>query len=200
MTHPRKSTPILLHACCAPCASHVAALLARDYAPTLFFFNPNIHPESEYRLRAHEIKVLADNYNLPLITGEYVPREWLDAIAGHEKDPEGGERCRLCFRYRLEKTAAIAASGHFPVFTTTLSVSPHKNAATINTEGRGAASGCDKISFLTADFKKNDGFRKSCGLSRQFGFYRQNYCGCAFSMRDRHPSRDELQNMLDQQK
>lgn len=173
---------MLLHICCAPCSPHIVDLLRAEYEVTAFFFNPNIFPEEQYTLRLDEMRRLAVELNLPLVEGPYVPEEWSDAVRGLEDALEGGARCEVCFRFRLERAAREAAARSIPWFTTTLTVSPMKNAAVIHRVGSaaGAAAG---VRFLEADFKKKDGFKTSCELSRRHGLYRQDYCGCEFSLR-----------------
>ncbi len=171
---------ILLHSCCAPCAPHVISILRMEYHVSIHFCNPNIQPYEEYEKRKVEIKRYAVESGTDIIFDEYDENGWLKAVKGHESDKEGGERCGLCFRYRLEKTAALCSESGFEIFATTLSVSPHKNSGIINLEGKHAAEKHGVV-FLEADFKKNDGYRKSCELSHRYGFFRQNYCGCIFS-------------------
>jgi len=150
------------------------------YDVTVFFYNPNIQPESEYRKREAEIAGFARTAGFELVTGEYDEPGWMEAVRGLEGEPEGGGRCRVCFRYRLERAAREAARLGCDAFTTTLSVSPHKNARVINEEGLSAAEKY-KVGFHEADFKKKEGFKISCELSAELGFYRQDYCGCMFS-------------------
>jgi epoxyqueuosine reductase len=171
---------LLLHVCCAPCAPHVLKQLEEQFAVSVFFFNPNIQPEEEYRRREEEITRFSREDGFELITGEYDEEGWIDAVRGLEGEPEGGARCGICFRYRLDRTAREAAARVFDLFATTLTVSPHKNAFVINEEGRAAAER-QGTTFLEADFKKKEGFKISCQLSRERGFYRQDYCGCVFS-------------------
>ncbi len=174
-------TSLLLHSCCAPCTTYVYDLLEKKYDVVVFFYNPNIQPEEEYRRREEEIRRFASEKCFELIVGPYDEPGWMDAVKGFENEPEGGARCRLCFRYRLEKAAAEAARLYgIKLFTSTLSVSPHKNAKVINEEGVRAAEKYE-VEYLESDFKKRDGFKKSVELSKKHGFFRQNYCGCEFS-------------------
>ena len=145
-----------------------------------FFYNPNIQPEEEYSLRLSEFRRYASLVNLEIIEGRYEQDAWFHAVRGYEAEPEGGKRCEICFRERLEKTAAIAKEIGYNFFATTLTVGPGKRADIINEVGERAAKKCG-IKFLSADFKKHDGFKKSCELSKQFNLYRQKYCGCIFS-------------------
>jgi hypothetical protein len=174
---------LLLHACCAPCSPHVLNLLREDWDVVLFFYNPNIEPQDEWRMRLEEMEKLSEATSVALITGEYDNDRWRESISGLESELEGGRRCEVCFRFRLESAASEAARIGASHIATTLSVSPHKNAVVINEQGANVAKESG-IGFLRADFKKNDGYKKSCELSRIFGFRRQNYCGCSFSKRD----------------
>ena len=174
---------LLLHACCAPCLSSVIERLVKDFAVTVFFFNPNITESEEYNLRLNEVtRFLADNYagQVNLICGRYSSREFFDAVVGLEKEEEGGGRCAVCFTQRLTETAKVAKDGGFRYFCTTLTVSPHKNADVINAVGE-KAGGEYGVKFLPSDFKKRDGYARSIRLSEENGLYRQNYCGCVYS-------------------
>jgi predicted adenine nucleotide alpha hydrolase (AANH) superfamily ATPase len=172
---------ILVHACCAPCSTYVIDILSEVYNVTTLFYNPNIQPEKEYKKRLNEMERLCDIKKTELLVVDYNADQWYDCISGFEDTPEGGERCSLCFEIRLLKTAEIAAGRGWKKIATSLSVSPHKNVHVINSAGKRVSKrfGMD---FLESDFKKNDGYRKSCELSRLYGLYRQNYCGCRFSM------------------
>lgn len=176
---------LLLHICCAPDATVGIERLFPDYEITVFFYNPNIHPEKEYSLRRREMEQLANRLNVPMLdAAEYNANEWFELVKGLEEVPEGGKRCELCFQMRLQKTAEAAVQNDFPVFTTVLTVSPHKNAQIINQLG--AAIGNEMgLEFIAANFKKKDGFKRSLELSRQYNLYRQDYCGCIFSQIER---------------
>lgn len=177
----RKTKPkLLLHICCAGCGAYVAQVLKKDYDVILYFYNPNIYPESEYKKRLGEAKKIAAISRLKLILEKYDHGAWLKKIKGYEKDLERGERCRICYRDRLEKTAKIAQKKSFALFTTTLTISPHKDAKTISQLGQGMERKY-KVKFLDRDFKKQDGFKKSSCLCKKLGLYRQDYCGCEFS-------------------
>jgi predicted adenine nucleotide alpha hydrolase (AANH) superfamily ATPase len=156
--------------------------LREEFELVLFYFNPNIFPENEYDKRLEEVRKIANQFGLDLIIGDYDHQAWLRAIKGRELDAEGGERCFICYRYRLEETVKIAKERKFDLFSTTLTVSPHKKVLAINNAGNELAIKYD-IAFLERDFKKQDGFKKSSILSRELGLYRQNYCGCEFSRR-----------------
>ncbi|MDZ7836628.1 MAG: epoxyqueuosine reductase QueH [Actinomycetota bacterium] len=144
---------ILMHACCAVCATHPFQLLSADYDLTLYYYNPNIHPEEEYERRLDGIKFISQKYDIPLVIGKYDPERWFEAAKGLEHEPEGGDRCLKCFRLRLEESARKARGLGFTLYGTTLSVSPHKNAEAINNIGKAKARSFD-IDFYTADFKK----------------------------------------------
>jgi predicted adenine nucleotide alpha hydrolase (AANH) superfamily ATPase len=174
---PLNRPKLLLHTCCAPCATHPALFLGEEFEIALFFYNPNIHPESERTARTEETKRLAAKWGLPVIIGDDEPEVWNKAVLGLEAEIEGGQRCEVCFQIRLKKTFHAAVQYGFDKFTSTLSVSPHKNAALINRIGKEIGGN----QYLEADFKKKDGFKKSCDLSRSEGLYRQDYCGCRYS-------------------
>ena len=175
---------LLLHACCAPCSSYVLEYLSKYFDITLLFYNPNISPEEEYNFRAAELKRLIGEMPLPsdisIITEKYDPQEFYDMAKGLEEFPEGGERCKKCYRLRLSRTAKIASEQNFDYFTTTLSISPYKNAEWLNVIGNEEGE-CYGVKYLFSDFKKKNGYKRSCELSSEYGLYRQNYCGCEFS-------------------
>lgn len=175
---------LLLHACCAPCSSYVLEYLARYFDITLFFYNPNITLKEEYVRRLGEVERLLAQMPLPrpvgLIRGEYDPERFLTLASGLEREPEGGARCGGCYGLRLEEAARLAAREGFEYFTSTLSISPYKNAQTLNQIGEQAAAAYG-VRHLPCDFKKRGGYRRSVELSAQYGLYRQNYCGCVFS-------------------
>ena len=176
---------ILLHVCCAPCSPYIVEKLREEYDNvTLYFFNPNIHPETEYVRRLDELRQWAGKESLPLITDEYAAEKWFDVTRGMEDEPERGARCGVCIDMRLERTADKAARLGFDAYGTVLTVSPHKNAATINFVGamRGEEK---KVRFIEADWKKKDGFKITTQMGREMGLYRQDYCGCVYSLRDK---------------
>jgi epoxyqueuosine reductase len=181
MTRSKKT--LLLHTCCAPCGTHPMRLLSAEYEVSVFFYNPNIQPESEYLHRFMEMEKLSAKWNVPFTAGPYDSDLWMTRVRGHETAPEGGSRCLVCYRMRLERTAQKAAEFGYASFATTLSISPHKKADVLNAIGREAASSAG-VSYLSADFKKKDGFKIAGQLCREEGLYRQNYCGCLFSRRD----------------
>lgn len=173
---------LLLHGCCAPCSSYVLEYLYEKTDITMFFYNPNIAPENEFVARAGELaRLIAETgREIPVIYPPYDPAPFVALAKGLEHLPEGGERCYRCYTLRLRETAALAAKRGFDFFTTTLSISPHKNADWLNEIGNrlGAEYG---VSYLCADFKKKNGYKRSIELSRQYGLYRQDYCGCSYS-------------------
>ena len=172
---------LLLHTCCAPCAPHVIALLQKEFELTVLFYNPNIHPREEYELRLRDLQRYCGENSIALMTGEYDADRWFSAVKGMEGQEEGAQRCELCYRLRLETTACVAQLQGIDHFATTLTVSPHKKAIVIN------RIGCEvgehhALVFYEADFKKGDGFKKSCELGKHYNFYRQRYCGCVYSI------------------
>jgi len=156
-------------------------VLSQSYTLTVFFYNPNIHPEDEYEKRLKDVVTLCKLMDTELLVPEYRPDIWLEQTRGMGSAAEGGDRCAVCFDLRFQKTAAVAVTRGFGTFASTLTVSPHKNAGVINRIGQTVAAG-HGISFLAADFKKRNGFKRSCTLSREYEFYRQKYCGCLYSM------------------
>jgi len=181
---PGTKQPLLLHACCAPCAAHVLELLSRSYSVTALFFNPNIQPDEEYGHRLEAMQLLCRITGTPLLVEECPAAVWDAWVRGLEDEPEQGRRCLQCFRGRLEFSALLAERLGFPCLATTLTVSPRKSASAINAIGLSVAEG-RKVRYLESDFKKQDGFRRSCELSRHYNLYRQNYCGCRYSRRHR---------------
>lgn len=173
---------ILLHACCGTCAIYPYFLLEKDFNVTLFYYNPNLYPGEEYIKRLEDIKTISKRYDIPLITGKYENKKWLSLTAGFEDDPEGGRRCTLCFEMRLYETARTAKKLGFDFFGTTLTISPHKNHETINSIGIRLAS-AEGINFYESNLKKMNGFKKTMDLSKELNLYRQNYCGCIYSMK-----------------
>ncbi|MDE6639906.1 MAG: epoxyqueuosine reductase QueH [Acetatifactor sp.] len=187
---------LFLHSCCAPCSSYVLEYLCRYFRITVFYYNPNISFTEEYRKRATEQKRLIGAYNeekkghrIQIVEGDYEPDRFLETVRGLEKCPEGGERCFRCYELRLRETAMQAAEGKFDYFCTTLSISPLKNAEKLNEIGLSLSAEYG-IPWLPSDFKKRNGYKRSIELSAEYGLYRQNYCGCAFSVRECRPSDD----------
>lgn len=181
---------LLLHACCAPCSPYVFESLSREYKVTVFFYNPNIQGPEEYKLRLEEIQRLCEALQLRLIEGPYDPERFFERVGPLEHTGEGGQRCGQCFQLRLEETFRIADRIGADLVGTTLSVSPHKNAGQINRAGQLAAADGEGVVFLEADFKKQDGYRKTCEMARVYDFYRQDFCGCSFSRKERRARED----------
>lgn len=175
---------LLLHCCCAPCSSYVLEYLSEYFQITAFFYNPNIDPESEYTKRILELQRLISSMNLKhpvsFIAGQYDSDRFYEMAKGLEHVKEGGERCFKCYELRLREAAEIAKEGGFEYFTTTLSISPHKNAQKLNEIGKRLAEEYG-VEYLLSDFKKKNGYKRSIELSEEYGLYRQNYCGCVFS-------------------
>ena len=176
---------LLLHTCCAPCSTWSVEALRSEYDVTCFFYNPNIQPEEEYLMRLSDERRFCSHIGVDLLEGGYDVEKWESEIRGHEDDPEGGERCRICYRMRLLETGRRATKGGFDAFTTTLTISPHKNASVINLVGEEIAERTG-IPFVPLDLKKRDGFKKSIEMSREHDLHRQDFCGCVYSRRD-HP-------------
>ena len=174
---------LLLHSCCGPCSSYVLEYLSKYFEITLYYYNPNIYPPEEYEKRLiNQEKVVQKTGWATLMPSEYDHGEFLAAVKGLETEPEGGARCTECFKIRLLKTAKAARNGGFDYFATTLSVSPHKNAALLGELGEkiGEEYG---VKHLPSDFKKREGYKRSIELSKELDLYRQDYCGCEFSKR-----------------
>lgn len=181
-----KSKPkLLLHSCCAPCSSYVIKFLSEYFELEIFFFNPNIYPEIEYSKRLKEqIRLVKEmGFNYKVIENKHQSKLFYDAVRGYEELGEGSDRCFKCFELRLRETASYAKDNNFDYWTTTLTISPMKNARKINEIGMkiGESYG---VKFLNSDFKKNNGFKYSIDLSKEFDLYRQNYCGCVFSQKE----------------
>lgn len=183
---------LFLHSCCAPCSSYVLEYLSRYFEITVFFYNPNISPAEEYEKRVEEIRRMIGEmefaHPVELVEGEYDPQVFFQMAKGMEHIPEGGERCFGCYRLRMEEAARLAKEGNYDYFTTTLSISPLKNAQKINEIGEELAE-IYQISHLPSDFKKKNGYKRSIELSGEYGLYRQDYCGCVFSKREREENK-----------
>lgn len=175
---------LLVHTCCAPCSTYVfeKLILENGFNAEGFFYNPNIYPHEEYTRRLEELLLFAETkkYKITVKNEDY--SVWYSVIRGLEKEKEGGKRCEICYKLRLEETAIFASQNNYDAFTTTLTISPHKNAVAINRIGKELQVKYG-IAFLEADFKKNNGFKKSAELSKLYNLYRQKYCGCEFSVR-----------------
>ena len=185
---------LLLHVCCAPCSSAVLEYLSKYFAITLLYYNPNISPREEYDKREAELKRLVSEMELvhpvDLLPCDYDGQAFVEAARGLEGEPEGGARCEACFRLRLEYAAQEAARLHFDYYTTTLTISPMKNAPLLNQLGE-EMGGKYGVAHLPSDFKKKNGYKRSVELSKEYGLYRQDYCGCAFSKAQREREKRE---------
>lgn len=175
---------LLLHSCCAPCSSHCIEYLSSHFKVTVFYYNPNISSEEEYKKRVSEqirfIKEFPAKYPVQFIEGDYDTERFYAMAKGLEKCEEGKERCFKCYELRLQKTGEVAKQGGFDFFTTTLTISPLKNSVKINSIGLEVADKCG-VPYLLSDFKKKEGYKRSIELSKEYNLYRQNYCGCAYS-------------------
>lgn len=178
---------LLLHVCCAPCSSYCLEYLSKYFDITVYFYNPNISIADEYNYRLSEEKRLVSlmpfEYPVKVVEGEYLPKDYFEYVKGLENEPEGGKRCEKCFRLRLASSARYAKEHGFDYFTTTLTISPLKNAQLLNSIGAELAEKYG-TPWLYSDFKKREGYKRSIILSKEYDLYRQNYCGCVFSKRD----------------
>ncbi|MBE5757160.1 MAG: epoxyqueuosine reductase QueH [Clostridiales bacterium] len=167
---------LLLHSCCGPCSTAVIERLKPFFDITVFFYNPNIFDKEEYEKRLTEQKKVCDFFKVNLLVGEYDDFNFFSLVKGKEEDKEGGERCHVCYKFRLEKTLEKLKELNFDYFTTTLTVSPMKNSEVINEMGSSLSE-----KYLPSDFKKENGYLRSIKLSKELGLYRQNFCGCVYS-------------------
>jgi len=174
---------VLLHTCCGVCAyACLERLKAEGFIPVVFFFNPNIQPQIEYKRRRDSAYTVAETLDIEILEGEYQPLDWYKNLQFYGQEAEGGRRCQLCYRLRLEESFKISVNENCDYFTTTLTVSPHKASSVIIDIGEDIGRG----NFLSFDFKKDDGFKKSVSAAKKLNLYRQNYCGCTYSLRDRN--------------
>lgn len=178
---------LLLHSCCAPCSTYVLEYLSDFFEIGVLYYNPNIFPKEEYDFRENEQKNLIERLNtkhkISFIKARFDPKEYYNAIKGHEKDREGGTRCSKCFELRLREAAFVAKKEGFDYFTTTLSISPHKDSQLLNAIGKELEEEYG-VKYLCSDFKKKGGFKRSVELTSQYDMYRQDYCGCIFSLNE----------------
>lgn len=188
---------LFLHSCCAPCSSYCLEYLCRYFAITVFYYNPNISAQSEYRHRVEEQMRLIHAYNqkdmgypIEIVPGDYEPAVFFEMAKGYEACPEGGERCFRCFDLRLRETAKQAKAGGYDFFATTLTISPLKNAAKINEIGEAIGRELG-VAWLPSDFKKKNGYKRSVELSEEYELYRQDYCGCSYSKAEREKAEKE---------
>ena len=176
---------LLLHACCGVCSSAVLERLIPYFDITVLYYNPNIYPIEEYQKRLEVLKELISKANLPvkLLEVGYNIKEFYEVVKGLEKEKEGGKRCNVCYKLRLEQTALLAQKNKFDYFCTTLSVSPYKKADVLNEIGKSLENKYN-VKYLYSDFKKKEGYKRSNELAKQYNLYRQHYCGCEFSLKD----------------
>ncbi|MFH1711634.1 MAG: epoxyqueuosine reductase QueH [Patescibacteria group bacterium] len=179
---------LLLHTCCACCGAWIPEVLSEDFEVDLFYFNPNVHPKSEYQHRLAEVHKIAEIHGLKLIEQEYDPEAWLKAVSGLENEKEGGARCSVCFEYRLRRAAKYARDNGYDVFTTTITVGRNKKADVINSIGEKLSEEFG-VEFLARDFKKNAGLDTSVEKCKIYGIDRQDYCGCVFSRKEAYQRR-----------
>lgn len=179
---------LLLHSCCAPCSSYCIERLAAHFYVTVFYYNPNIYPPEEYHMRAREqerfIEEFPVKYPLSFVEGRYDTARFYELVKGMENLPEGKERCMVCYEMRLREAAEYASSHGYDFFTTTLSISPLKNAQKLNEIGKKLEQEYH-MAYLYSDFKKKNGYKRSTEISKEYHMYRQNYCGCIFSKKER---------------
>lgn len=185
---------LFLHSCCAPCSSYVLETLSEHFRITVFYYNPNIYPEEEYWKRVEEqkefIRRLPVKYPISFLEGNFDKDKFYQTVKGLEHIPEGGERCFACYRLRLEETVKLADQKNFDYVTTTLTISPLKNAEKLNEIGEELCQKT-KVNWLPSDFKKKNGYKRSTELSKEYGMYRQDYCGCVFSLKERNKRMQE---------
>lgn len=182
---PNSANRLLLHSCCAPCSGEVMeALLASEIDFSIFFYNPNIHPIQEYEIRKQENIMFAEKHNIPFIDADYDKDNWFERIKGLEWEPERGKRCTACFDMRFERTALYAHEHGFPVISSSLGISRWKDMDQINTSGVRAASRYPEIEYWTYNWRKNGGAARMYEIAKRESFYKQEYCGCVYSLRD----------------
>ena len=193
LTKEQKVPKLLLHSCCAPCSSYVIEYLSSYFNITVFYYNPNIYPDEEYEKRVEEqmrfIREFPTKYPVEFLRGDFEKQRFYDAVRGYEQIREGGERCFRCYALRLSESAKVAKRIGADYFTTTLSISPLKNAAKLNEIGERLAEEYN-IAYLNSDFKKKNGYKRSVELSGEYGMYRQDYCGCVFSKQERETQKE----------
>lgn len=180
---------LLLHACCAPCSSACIERLRADFDITVYFYNPNIDGAHEYHKRASELQRFCDDFGVECVIAQYDSQEFYTAVRGLEEEKEGGKRCSVCYALRLKKAVEYANQNGFEYLTTTLTISPLKDAQRLNGIGNELSKNTG-VKFLPSDFKKKGGYLRSIELSKEYGLYRQNYCGCEFS---KHTSPNEIE-------
>lgn len=185
----KKVPSLLLHSCCAPCSTYVIEYLSNYFNITVFYYNPNIYPEKEYMKRVEEEKEFISRfktkYKVDFIEGDYVTEKFYSSVKGFENEKEGGERCFKCYELRIKESAIVAKNKGYDYFTTTLSISPYKDAQKLNEIGERLGNEYG-VQYLYSDFKKKNGYKRSIELSKEYNLYRQDYCGCIFSQAERH--------------
>lgn len=188
----REKPKLLIHSCCGPCSSYVLDYLNNYFDISIFYYNPNIFPEKEFVYRSKEQEELINKMGLDIkfIGQEHRSQEFYETVIGYENEPEKSSRCSLCFKLRLEETAKYALENSYDYFTTTLSISPHKDAQLLNRIGK-ELENLYGIKYLYSDFKKKNGYRKSVDLSKKYNMYRQEYCGCEFSYKAYKKKKEE---------
>ena len=182
---PNEASKLLLHSCCAPCSGEVMeALISAKIDFSIFFYNPNIHPQKEYELRKNENIVFAEQHNIPFIDADYDKDNWFARAKGLEQEPERGARCTMCFDMRFDRTALYAHENGFSVFCSSLGISRWKNMDQINASGIRAANKFPELTYWTHNWRKGGGSSRMIEISKRENFYQQEYCGCAYSWRD----------------
>ncbi len=188
MKNIEEGSSLLLHACCAPCSSYVLEYLSKVFDITIYYYNPNIDDIEEFNKRVEEVKKIISEApfakDVKLVIGPYEREKYLDSIKGFEEEKEGGIRCKKCYYMRLEKACIYAKENNFDFFTTNLSISPYKDAKALNRIGE-VLSNKYHIDYLYSDFKKKNGYKRSIELSHEYNLYRQDYCGCVYSIRNK---------------
>ena len=189
LSQQEKVPTLLLHSCCAPCSSYVLEYLSNYFGITVFYYNPNIYPDEEYEMRVREqqrfIRAFPAKHPIDFIEGAYDKERFYEMARGLEAVPEGGQRCFQCYELRLREAGELAKARGFDYFTTTLSISPMKNAEKLNEIGLRLAEELG-VAYLCSDFKKRNGYKRSTEISKEYGMYRQDYCGCVYSYHERH--------------
>ena len=194
ITEANKVPKLLLHSCCAPCSSYCLEYLSDYFEITVFYYNPNIYPDEEYFHRAREQQVFIERFPakhpISFVEGDFDKERFFQSVKGLENEPERGARCNVCFELRLGEAASMARQMNMDYFTTTLSISPMKDAALLNDIGSKMEEKYG-VKYLHSDFKKKNGYKRSCELSQEYGMYRQDYCGCVFSYNESKARRME---------
>lgn len=187
-----KEGRVLLHSCCAPCSGAIMEkMLDAEIEFSVFYYNPNIHPQKEYLIRKEENKKFADKFGINFIDADYDPQNWLEKVKGFENGPERGRRCTLCFDMRLVRTALYAQENNFPLFATSLGISRWKNLEQVNGAGLRAAALFANVEFWDCNWRKGGANQRGLEISKKERFYQQEYCGCIFSLRDANKWRKE---------